>query len=41
MHNAQQALADVLPSAELRTLPGQTHMVSAKALAPLLVEFFR
>jgi pimeloyl-ACP methyl ester carboxylesterase len=40
IRNAQQALADVLPNAELRTLPGQTHMVSDKALAPLLIEFF-
>jgi pimeloyl-ACP methyl ester carboxylesterase len=40
MRNAQQALASVLPNVELRTLPGQTHMVSDKALAPLLIEFF-
>ncbi len=40
MRNAQQALAGVLPNAELRTLPGQTHMVSDKVLAPLLIEFF-
>jgi pimeloyl-ACP methyl ester carboxylesterase len=40
MRNAQQALASVLPNAELRTLPGQTHMISDKALAPLLIEFF-
>ena len=40
MRNAQQALAGVLPNAELRTLPGQTHMVSEKALAPFLIEFF-
>ena len=41
MRNAQQALANVLPNAELQTLPGQTHMVSDKALAPLLIAFFR
>jgi pimeloyl-ACP methyl ester carboxylesterase len=40
MRNAQQALAGVLPNAELQTLPGQTHMVSDKVLAPLLLEFF-
>lgn len=41
MQNAQAAIAATLPNAELRTLPGQTHMVKAKALAPLLAEFFR
>lgn len=40
MRNAMQAVADVLPNARHRTLPGQTHMVSPKALAPLLGEFF-
>ena len=40
MRNAMQALARVLPSAKHYTLEGQTHMVSAKALAPVLAEFF-
>ena len=40
MRNAMQALARVLPSAKHYTLAGQTHMVSAKALAPVLAEFF-
>jgi pimeloyl-ACP methyl ester carboxylesterase len=40
MRNAMQALARVLPSATHRTLEGQTHMVKAKALAPVLAEFF-
>jgi pimeloyl-ACP methyl ester carboxylesterase len=40
MHNAQRALAATVPGATTRTLPGQTHMVNAKALAPVLVEFF-
>jgi pimeloyl-ACP methyl ester carboxylesterase len=40
MRNAMQALARVLPSATHRTLEGQTHMVNAKALAPVLAEFF-
>lgn len=40
MRNANTSLAAVLPNAELRTLPGQTHMVSEKAVAPQLVEFF-
>jgi hypothetical protein len=39
MHSASQALADVLPRANRRTLPGQTHMVKAKALGPVLSEF--
>lgn len=38
--NAMKALADVLPNAEYRTLEGQTHMVKAKAHAPVLVEYF-
>jgi len=41
LHHGMRALADVLPNAQLRVLEGQTHMVKAKALAPLLVEFFR
>jgi hypothetical protein len=35
-----QALANSLPTAKLRTLEGQTHMVKPKLLAPALVEFF-
>jgi hypothetical protein len=34
-------LGDVLPNAQRRTLEGQTHMVRAKVVAPLLVEFFK
>jgi pimeloyl-ACP methyl ester carboxylesterase len=40
IRNAMESLATVLPSAELRTLAGQTHMVSEKALAPVLADFF-
>ncbi len=40
LQSAGQALADVLPDAERRTLAGQTHMVKAKALAPVLAGFF-
>jgi pimeloyl-ACP methyl ester carboxylesterase len=40
MTNATHALADVLPDATYRTLPGQTHMVKAQAIAPVLTEFF-
>ena len=39
MRNAMRSLAEVLPNAEYRTLEGQTHMLSAKAMAPVLVQF--
>ena len=35
-----QAIADVIPHAQRRTLEGQTHNVAAEAIAPVLVEFF-
>jgi len=38
--NGTQALADILPNAQRRSLAGQTHEVSAEALAPTLIEFF-
>lgn len=41
MQHAMDALATVVPGATRRTLPGQTHMVAAKAQAPMLVEFFK
>lgn len=40
MRHATRALADALPDAQYRTLPGQTHMLKPEALAPILVEFF-
>lgn len=40
MRNAQAAIAGAVPQARLETLPGQTHMVKAKAVAPVLAEFF-
>jgi len=40
MTNATRALADALPDASYRTLPGQTHMVKPQAIAPALTEFF-
>ncbi|HEX8036534.1 MAG TPA: alpha/beta hydrolase [Ktedonobacterales bacterium] len=40
MHVTAQALANVIPNAELRTLEGQTHEVAVGVLAPVLVEFF-
>jgi pimeloyl-ACP methyl ester carboxylesterase len=41
MQNAQAALAGVVPGARLETLAGQTHMVKAKVVAPVLEAFFR
>ena len=40
MTNGTRALADALPDARYRTLPGQNHMVKAQAIAPVLTEFF-
>ena len=40
MRNAMRELAGVLPNARYHTLEGQTHIVKAEALAPVLVEFF-
>jgi pimeloyl-ACP methyl ester carboxylesterase len=39
MRNAAKALSEALPKATYRTLPGQTHMVKAAALAPAVKEF--
>src|SRR5829696_4506222 len=35
-----QALADIIPHAQRRTLEGQTHNVAPEAIAPVLEEFF-
>ena len=40
MQNAMKELAQVVPNAEHKTLPGQTHMVKPNVLAPALIEFF-
>jgi hypothetical protein len=40
MRHSMQALADALPNAQHRTLEGQTHIVKADALAPVLAEYF-
>jgi pimeloyl-ACP methyl ester carboxylesterase len=40
MRNGCRALSEVLPNATYRTVPGQTHLVKAAALAPVLREFF-
>ena len=39
MRNAQKAIAAALPNATLETLAGQTHMVRAKAVAPVVTSF--
>lgn len=42
--NAVQALTDVLPDAQRRTLVGQGHsapVMAPKKLAPMLIDFFR
>ncbi|MGH2683154.1 MAG: alpha/beta fold hydrolase [Actinomycetota bacterium] len=41
MGEAAQALADVLPDGQRRTLEGQEHNVDPAVLAPALVEFFK
>lgn len=40
MRNSAAALASVLPAGSHQTLPGQTHLVKATALAPVLRDFF-
>ena len=40
MRNAQAAIVAQLPHGRLVTLPGQTHMVRAKATAPVLAEHY-
>ncbi|MEP7346915.1 MAG: alpha/beta hydrolase [Gemmatimonadaceae bacterium] len=40
MQNGMRALGAVLPNSTWCSLQGQTHMVKAKALAPVLTEFF-
>ncbi|MBM2616091.1 alpha/beta hydrolase [Actinoplanes sp. LDG1-06] len=39
MRNAARALSEALPKGEYRTLPGQTHIIKAKALAPAVKEY--
>jgi len=40
MYTTALTLANTIPNAQLRSLEGQTHEVTAEALAPVLVEFF-
>jgi pimeloyl-ACP methyl ester carboxylesterase len=39
LEHASKALADVLPNATLRELPGQSHNVSPSAIVPVLADF--
>ena len=39
MRNAQAAIAAAVPHARLETLPGQTHMIKAAAVAPVVRSF--
>ncbi len=41
MRHAAAALSEALPKAQYRTLPGQTHMVKADAVIPVVKEFLR
>ncbi|MFF4028115.1 alpha/beta fold hydrolase [Nocardia elegans] len=40
MRNANAALAQAIPGSNHQVLPGQTHLVKAAALAPVLIDFF-
>lgn len=40
MRNAQAAIAAQVPGSRLETLPGQTHMIKAKATVPVLLDHF-
>ncbi len=39
LHDVARQLADAIPSSAIRILEGQNHMVSTKALLPVLREF--
>ncbi|MFD2332516.1 alpha/beta fold hydrolase [Cohnella sp. GCM10020058] len=41
MRHGMDSLAQALPNAQHRTLPGQTHIVKPAALAPVLMDFFQ
>ena len=41
MRNGMRALAGVLSNATYRKLPGQTHMVNAKVVVPVVAAFFK
>ncbi len=39
MCDVQAVIAEATPDARLATLPGQTHMVKAKVLPPIVMSF--
>ena len=41
LHEAARAAADAIPGARCRMLEGQSHNVSVKVLAPVLVDYFK
>ncbi len=41
MQNTMKAVAEAIPGSQLKILPGQTHNVAAKAIAPELISFFK
>ena len=41
LQHAVKKLSEVMPNNELRMLKGQTHNVAGKAIAPVLIEFFK
>jgi hypothetical protein len=41
MRNAQAAIAAAVPRGRVDTLAGQTHMIKAKVLAPVVTRFLR
>ncbi|PYI56974.1 alpha/beta fold hydrolase [Paenibacillus flagellatus] len=41
MRNAMRSLAEALPNAKQQTLPGETHIVKAAVLAPVLADYFK
>lgn len=40
MQRAQQVIAEAIPGAEHRTIPGQTHLLKPDAIAPVLRQYF-
>ena len=41
LQQAVKRLSEVMPHSELKILKGQTHNVAAKAIAPVLIDFFK
>lgn len=40
IHPAADRIAELIPNAQRKTIPGQTHQVAPEAVTPLLIEFF-